>query len=794
MRLKTSGIPIHLATVALVVGCSGSSLVGGDEGGSSGEMGGSGGEDSPSGEDGPSGSDGSQEPGEVPGAAGDDGCLSNREFLATQAWPQVLGSVCLSCHGPGGIAANQSAAFQLQPSAYPGFLDVNLEQVSSNAHIESNNVSVVLLKPLGELSHGGGAVLAPDSEQYAILEELVERVNEPDPCGETGANVATFEDVELLSPQDTFRKAALSLVGRLPKSAEKSAIREGGEDAILPTLRGLYEDDAFYERLVEMFNDQWLTDRYLNNSQNLLRDEDFPNVDTYYESLSDEQRTEARTSVAREPLELMAYIVRNDRPFSEIVTADYTVLNPYTAIVYNNDDMDFEEVYDARGFQEGKIFAIREGSRVAFPHAGILTSPMFLNRYPTSSTNRNRHRARIVLRELLATDILRVADRPIDPTKAVSFANPTREEASCSMCHVTLDPIAGAFQKFDENDYERYRPELEWHDEMYAPGFGEEKMMLDDFDAAPQWLGKRIARDPRFPLSVVRNMYETMIGQEPLDFPADPSDGSYPSWEAQDSTIRAITEAFVASDLNLKVVIEQLVMSPYFRAANTSATDAGRLAQLGAVGTGRLLTPELLDRKIAAVFGSQWMDGTRPILQNGLRILYGGIDSDSVTARLTVPNGMMSAIMWRASTELSCRNAPLDFSKAADKRRLFPHVELDTVPEDEVGEPIEGNMTAIRENLGHLYSRLLGEKLVEGSAEEARVMDLFVKTWREGRAKLASEEVGRDLPYECQYRRAPGADSDLPEEEQLRRDETYAIRSWMAVLTYMIADYRFLYD
>lgn len=724
---------------------------------------------------------------------GDDGCVSDREFLATRAWPEVLGTICLSCHGPGGIAANQNAAFTLQPAAYPGFLDVNLENISSNARIESDGVSVVLQKPLGQLNHGGGAILTQGSPAYETLQELVQRLRAPEQCPEQ-AHVATFDDLESLNPEGTFRKAALTLSGRLPTGTEVETLRSEGESALLPAIRTLFTEESFYDRLVEIFNDQWLTDRYLDNSQGLLRDEDFPNTDTYYDGLDDSQRVEARTSVAREPLALMAYIVRNDRPFTEIVTADYTVLNPYTAVIYNNEEMNFENSYDAGEFREGRIFAVKDGVKVPFPHAGILTSPMFLNRYPTSPTNRNRHRARIVLRELLATDILRVADRPIDPTAAESFANPTREEPSCSMCHVTLDPIAGAFQKFDDNDYERYLPNRSWHEEMYAPGFGGEKMTLADFDAAPQWLAQRIATDPRFPQSVVRNLYKSLVGELPIEFPEDPSDGNYAAWHAQDSTLRAITQAFIESNYNLKVAIEQIVLSPYFRASNTHATTETRLAQLRAVGTGRLLTPELLDKKIVQVFGQSWMNGRQALLTSGLRILYGGIDSNGVTARLTVPNGMMSAIMWRASTELACHNAAADFSREMNNRRLFREVQLDTVPEDEIGEPIETNVEMIRQNLRYLYFRLLGENLVTGSAEEARVMDLFVRTWREGRAKLASQEIGRDLPGECQYRRAPGADADLPQDQQLRRDDNYVIRSWMAVLTYLLSDYRFLYD
>jgi hypothetical protein len=806
MKLTIHGTPTTLATLALVIGCSGSTVFDGEgdapqarDGSEDGDGDGAGANgDGVTGADGdgdnPSGGDDMMDTvGAIPGAAADDGCVSTREFMATEAWPNVLGTVCLSCHGPGGIAANQSAEFTLQPSAYPGFLDVNLEQVRGRASIESDDRSVLLRKPLGELNHGGGVVLAEDSAAYETLERLVERVLTPEACDDTAA-VTALDDVELLDAEGTFRKAALALAARLPLGSEVTDLRDRGEVALNELLDSLLAEDAFYERLVEIFNDQWLTDRYINNAQGLLREEDFPNARTYYDSLTPEQQVEARRSVAREPLELMAHIVRNERPFTEIVTANYTVFNPYTANVYNNDGMAFSDAYNAREFQEGTIFAVKEGSMTPFPHAGILTSPMFLNRYPTSATNRNRHRARIVLRELLATDILKVADRPIDPTKAVSFANPTREEESCSMCHVTLDPIAGAFQKWDDNDYERYLPNREWHTEMYAPGFDSEKMTLAEFEIAPQWLGTRIAADPRFPISVVNNMYEALIGQEPTAFPENPSSGAYAAWEAQDSTMRAITQAFVESGFNLKVAIKRIVLSPYFRAANTSATDPTRLAQLDGVGTGRLLTPELLHAKIEGVFGTEWMDGGRAMLLDGLRILYGGIDSDSVTARLTTPNGMMSSIMWRASTELACRNAAMDFSKDQANRRLFRNVELDTVPENELAEPVEESAAMIRENIRYLYYRMLGEALADDSAEMVRVYDLFLTTWREGRAKLASEDVGRSLNWECQYRRAPGASEDLPEDQRLERDDNYVIRSWMAVLTYLIADYRFLYD
>ena len=44
--------------------------------------------------------------------------------------------------------------------------------------------------------------------------------------------------------------------------------------------------------------------------------------------------------VLREPLELVKHIVRNDRPFTEIITADYIMESPYSARGYGN----FEEI------------------------------------------------------------------------------------------------------------------------------------------------------------------------------------------------------------------------------------------------------------------------------------------------------------------------------------------------------------------------------------------------------------------------------------------------------------------
>jgi Protein of unknown function (DUF1588)/Protein of unknown function (DUF1592) len=722
------------------------------------------------------------DPGEV--AAG-DGCFSNRDFLATQAWKGVVESKCLSCHGPGGIAEAQSAKFTIKPAAYPGFLESNLAELEDLSKTSFDGVSVLLSKATGKLEHGGGQVIAEGSEEFAMLEQLVERGIAGDTCEDPVA-VPTFDDVEMLSPELTWRKLTLNLAGRLPSSAESETLWADGEAALPGLLSNLMKEEAFYDRIVEMFNDQWLTDAYIRNSNGVLNGDQFPNLATYYEEMDDANKEAARRSIAREPLQLIAYIVKNERPFTEIVTADYTVLNSYTAPIYNNDDVGFTGTeYNEETWVAGKIFVNTEDGMVALPHAGILSSPIFLNRYPTSRTNLNRHRASTVLRELLATDILKVADRPIDPTKAVNLANPTREEASCKMCHVTIDPIAGAFQKFDDNDYERYQPEREWPTEMFLPGFADDQMQVTDYPDALRWLGQHIAADERFPLAVVRNMYERLMGQKPEDFPEDPSGAAYVGWADQDQTIRAISKEFVDSKYNLKTVISALALSPYYRATQATSDSEVRLAQLWDLGTGRLLSPELLHRK---------MDGDRGMLTNSLNILYGGIDSQSVTERLQTPNGIMSAVMWRMANEVSCAVVPMDFAKAADKRLLFKDVTIETIPEDALGEIDAKGKAAIEKNIAALYTRLFGEAPAVDSAEFARAYDLFVSTWKVGRNELAFENGDRYLPWECRYRRATGAAEDLPEDQRFELDENYTVRSWMAVMTYMLSDFRFLYD
>ncbi len=735
-----------------------------------------------------------------PGTTGQ--CLSERDYFAQHVWAPVMAKSCAKCHAPGGQADEEGAKFTLLPSAYPGFIDANLLAAKQFAKTEYDGKSVLLRKPVGELEHGGGKQIELSGAEYKALQTFIQKVKAGDFC-EGGSTVKGFDDVVLHDTLTTYRMATLNLTARLPNAAEIQRILDDGEGALEPLLDELMKEEAFYTRLKEIYNDMLLTDRYLGYSSyalNLLNKSHYPQAgDAWFETLPNEEKTKVNTAVAREPLELIAYIVRNDRPFTEILTADYTLLNPLSARVYNA-NVQFDNPNDENEWKPGKIVAFGntdndEPAQMTLPHAGVLSSPIFLNRFPTTPTNRNRHRASVMLKFFLATDILRIAERPIDPTQATNYNNPTREDPSCNVCHRMLDPIAGSFQKFNDNDQEKFEPNKTWHAAMFPPGFGKEVMETSEYGQSLQWLATRVVKDPRFSLSVVYTIFHALTGQDPLAYP-EVDDESFEqklaAWESQDALFRSIADVFTASNYNLRVAFKGVILSPYFRGKNiTGAPSADRQQELSVIGTGKLSTPEGLARKIEAVTGLAWSKSQSGYqvhqLTTDYRILYGGIDSDDVTLRLSVPNGVMANVSWRMANEVSCKTTAWDLSLAkASDRLLFPYVTVEDTP--------ESNAAAIKKNIQYLHAHVLGEALELGDPEIERTYKLFVDTYNEGKAKLASDELSENLSTACRARNNPYTGQELPSAERLEQDPDYTVRAWNAVITYLLSDFQFLYE
>lgn len=745
--------------------------------------------------------DGSNDPDpDAPGAAsrgdddgGDDGepsgprtnppeCVETEAFFREKVWLPFMSTTCLACHNPAGEARHTDLV--LQPTDVPGYLEANLATLAYVARLEIEGESLLLLKPTEKVEHGGRVQILEGSEQYEALAELIDRMRAPVHCADDNDFDEFFKGVELMDMEETLRRAAFTLASRIPTDAELAKVRNDGKRGLEEVVRELMTERAFATRIVEMFNDMLLTDAYLPGTRALdfIDANDFPGKD-WWMSLPEADQATARNrtndSIAREPLELIRWVVENGLPFHHIVSSDYTVANGYLARVYGLPLDGFDNPDDMNEWREMRI--------PDYPHAGVMTTPAFLNRYPTTDTNRNRGRALVTLQYFLATDVMRLGARPIDGA-AVGEHNPTMNDPACAGCHQILDPVAGNFADFDATG--RLRP-MEWYESMRPPGLGDLVRPAEYADRSMQWLGMQIAADPRFARAAVQAVYTGLTGRKPLVEPTDPSAVDYAAriraFQVQDYVFKTIAEDYLANGHDLHTAIVGVIMSPYFRAIGADDMDAQRELELADLGAVRLVSPEQLDRRIVAATGYYWVD------ENGGRMLpsgrpyhtmYGGIDSLTKTERLDDINGIMANIAARMANEAACLATSADFAKPRVSRLLFPHVDPDDIPGEDDFE--------IRDNIVYLHERLLGETLHYDDPEIDRTYELFVDVREEGLSGIAAGEYSTTMIAPCQAVNDPrtGEPVDTP----IMEDPDYTIRAWMAVTTAMLGDFKFMFE
>ncbi len=723
-----------------------------------------------------------------------DECQSARTYFEQNVWGTFMGTKCAKCHTPDGVAVVEGKAkFVLQPSSYPGFLDANLKMIEDIARVDVDGKPIILVKPTGGNNHGGGQVIGSDSEELKSLQTLIDKIKNPPSCGD--AQAQSIEAVVLMSPADTFRKAAINLAGRLPTADEEKKVTS--DETLAAALDGLMKEDVFLERMREMWNDSLLTDRWdrYGDGLYLINDEDFPKIQEIKDADGyDAQRRAISRAIAREPLNLVAYVVQQNKPFTEILTAPYVVANPFNAQVYGATG--FKDPNNENEFQEVKLTTY-DGTQV--PHAGMLTTPAFLNRWPTTPTNRSRGRARQVFKSFLAFNVLKISERPIDASKITAVDNPTMNSQYCNVCHIPIDPVAGSFRGWSENgDYTKFYKDADWHNDMLQAGFGTAELPPDKYNSGLAWLASQIVADPRFAISVVHTVYTGVTGHDPLPYPTDTEaadfDDQLAAWDAQDAFFRSAVDTLVSKKWNVKEVVKTMVLSPYFRAESSANP---KPAQLVDIGTGHLLPPEALNRKIHAVTGVYWGyfdgDGTRRDMlaketyQNYF-IFYGGMDSDSVVSHIKQPNGTVAAVATRMANEMACSLTAWDFTKAVGKRRFFPLVERAVVPES-TGNEVPASVEAIKQNIAYLHHLILGENLKPDAAEVDRTYKIFLETWRE-----LDKAQSSDLAWWCRGRWDPSTGLDLPEDQMINDDPEHTIRAWMAVMAYLMMDYKFMYE
>ena len=413
----------------------------------------------------------------------------------------VVQSKCVNCHVEGGLSGNTRLVFV--PSTNPDHEVLNLATFERFIAEVDDGASRILNKIQG-VAHGGGVQVAAGTVDYAHMERFLGLLG-GDVSSVTITPQTLFETVKMAPARKVLRRAALIFAGRTPTDEEYAAAQSWAE--LRATIRGLMAGPQFHEFLIRASNDRLLTDRWAPGI-----------IDrTYFVEFTNERYRRMKAALAsgdgrgirdwwdwynrvehgarRAPLELIAHVVENDLPYTEILTADYIMANPWAAKAYGaptrfedpEDEHEFKPSRIVSYYRHGEGFEVEDdpvlGTRVLdpgplsthYPHAGIINTTVFLQRYPTTATNRNRARSRWTYYHFLGLDIEKSASRTTDPEALADTNNPTMHNPACTVCHRVLDPVAGAFQNYsDEGFYKDAWEGLDSLDGFYKDEMGPE--------------------------------------------------------------------------------------------------------------------------------------------------------------------------------------------------------------------------------------------------------------------------------------------------------------------------------
>ena len=704
----------------------------------------------------------------------------------------VIQGRCANCHVEGGVSGHTRLV--LHDSTEPEHEALNFAVISSFVSSLEGGADLILNKVQG-VAHGGGVQLPAGSADFANMERFLRLLA----GGSAGGNLSPetlFDGVTMASPARTLRRAALIFAGRLPTAAEIDSVNDGRVSSLRRAIRNLMTGPGFHDFLIRAANDRLLTDRHLKHPHavDLNAQKFFVDMANMYKDAVEgalakghDRHTLWRDpaysklqgglsyGLARAPLELIAHVVQEERPYTEVLTADYIMANALTSQAYGA-EIRFDNPNNPREFKPSRIVsyyrtdeskvAVHEtglGTRVSnpgnlitvYPHAGILNTNVYLRRYPSTATNRNRARSRWTYYHFLAVDIEKSASRTTDPDALADTNNPTMNNPACTVCHKLMDPVAGTFQNYGDEGFYRdqygglnslpglyrhpedgstslYQHGDTWYRDMREPGF--DGSLAPSSDNSLQWLAEQIVADGRFAEATVRFWWPALMGAEVTEPPGDERDADFDATllasNAQQLEVARLAAAFRlgiegGTPYNLKHLLAEISLSPWFRAESIAVADPVRSAALASAGGERLLTPEELARKTEAITGYSWGRKIDSVLGPvnrfdhvgwfNHRLLYGGIDSDGITERARETNPLMASVAQSHAVQVSCPIVRREFFYwPEERRRLFGGIDGNLTPLSEISSSavIEGGSWANRETKSLTVSLLAGLKTV----------------------------------------------------------------------------------
>jgi hypothetical protein len=607
-------------------------------------------------------------------------------FFEGQVMGRVLVPICANCHVQGGIAQQTSLrVVAADPLTTQQAVALNIDTVSPAA-------SRILQKPLAVIPHGGGAQLQAGSEEHQILEQWVDMVAAGTHCGGGG-------DVPLvpLEPAELLVRASMDLRGIRPALDELDAV-ESDPSQYATFVDQYLHSPQFLERVKDVYDDALL-----------VRREDF----------SDESRTET-DAIYGEALELIAYVVGHDRPFTEIGTADYTVAND----LFERDTYRMPYPIEPASGSAWQPVHYTDGR----PHAGLLSTSAFYEVWDTNNTNINRRRAN---RWSIVFHCYNFLDTPVDVTRDVdnndsdAVLNAVTTRTDCKACHDRLDPMASflfpmddasGLEDGDADAFFRGNPERWRYANRRPPAvYGVPGLDIRD-------MGRLLTENPKFAECQTKRAFQMLFLRKPTtNLELATANDVAQRWSTTDGYVyRALVKRWMLSDAYTKRPQDH-------RAEWVRRVSPERLESLIADLTGFVWSREPDDDQDDADPES---DPPRlepvPLLtteEDGFKIILGGINGTSVTARSTSLNAAVVTVHRKLAALAADYVVTNDLALPDAQRHLLVGVTGDEDPDADAAN--------LRAAVVHLARRLYGVRYTDTAAEVDNWVQLYRNLYRD---------------------------------------------------------------
>lgn len=392
-------------------------------------------------------------------------------------------------------------------------------------------------------------------------------------------------------------------------------------------------------------------------------------------------------SIGEEAPRLMAEIATEDRPWTDLVTVDFTVGNELLIDIWELEPVEESPTESAPWvkvrYQDGR------------PPAGIVSTNSIWWRHYTTPNNKSRTRASFLTKFIVCDDHFtrETGELPVLRADAENVDKMAMEDPVCKGCHITLDPVAAAlygFWQFDIHDVlelQYYHPGREWLGEaeldLEMAWYGKQL-------AAPSELGNAIAEDERFLTCAVSSLAEKMWRRQII--------------EEDEGRLQELLFAFQDGDLRYSALLKALVNTPEYQIGE------GSLDDYRAKSAAKITHPTQVASAIVALTGFVWTEDDIPMLDNdeiGLRILMGGIDGRMVNTWAAEPNSSRQ-LAYKRFCQLAANQAIDQLWERPDALDLLDEQDITT---------LNASSATFESILSSLYLRIMGENISAAQLE-----------------------------------------------------------------------------